>query len=402
MPVGALVVDLHAIQPQLRLPVSGLRENTSGSVMKRPPSCGQQCRIGKSISEKSSLRMTSLHGPLGHDLGKERAHLGQLRQHLQLADQALRASASPGTRRCARATSSTESTSSAISIRRMTGEGVDQHRDVRSLSASRTAARGRRVFTARSANSVISRMRVDFERNALQLALLFERADELAQIVICHVSVTTLDVTMMNLSGTLKTSCQHAQHSSPARAAASDGLARSLWLRPDAWCSRRATWPSWKRPRRRSERPAARRSSSAIDLGIARFDQRAFSQGAKESGRIDILVNNAGITRDGLALRMKRDDWDAVHPDQSHRLVPLHPAGAARHDAERWGRIINISSVVGESGNAGQANYVASKAGLIGLTKSLAQEMAQPQHHGERRAPGIHRYRHDRTCSPTR
>ena len=62
---------------------------------------------------------------------------------------------------------------------------------------------------------------------------------------------------------------------------------------------------------------------------------------------------------------------------------------------ERWGRIINIASVVGQSGNAGQANYAASKAGIIGLTKSLAQETGQPQHHGQRRRARIHRDRHD-------
>jgi 3-oxoacyl-[acyl-carrier protein] reductase len=112
-----------------------------------------------------------------------------------------------------------------------------------------------------------------------------------------------------------------------------------------------------------------------LDLSSQDSIKAAFAQAAKDA-RIDILVNNAAITKDGLALRMKKDDWDAV--------IATNLTGAffaiqqVLHGMmkERWGRIINISSIVGETGNPGQANYVASKAGLIGLTKSLAQEMA--------------------------
>lgn len=91
---------------------------------------------------------------------------------------------------------------------------------------------------------------------------------------------------------------------------------------------------------------------------------------------VDILVNNAGLTRDGLALRMKDEDWQAVidvNLTAAFRLI----RGAMRGMmSRRWGRIINITSIVGVTGNGGQANYAASKAGLIGMSKSLAQEMA--------------------------
>jgi 3-oxoacyl-[acyl-carrier protein] reductase len=113
----------------------------------------------------------------------------------------------------------------------------------------------------------------------------------------------------------------------------------------------------------------------AIDMTSEDSIRQAFSKTVKEFGAISILVNNAGITKDGLALRMKREDWDTVLATNltgaflASQLVLQHMM------RERWGRIINISSVVGEMGNPGQANYVASKAGLIGLTKALAQEM---------------------------
>ena len=97
---------------------------------------------------------------------------------------------------------------------------------------------------------------------------------------------------------------------------------------------------------------------------------------AKEFGRIDILVNNAGVTKDGLALRMKPDDWNLVLQTNLTGAFFCIQQVISPMMRERWGRIVNISSVVGEAGNAGQANYVASKAGLIGLTKSLAQELA--------------------------
>ena len=93
-------------------------------------------------------------------------------------------------------------------------------------------------------------------------------------------------------------------------------------------------------------------------------------------GRIDILVNNAGITRDQLMLRMKRDDWDEVIATNLTPAFVLVQAALKPMLKQRSGRIINISSVVGQTGNAGQVNYAASKAGLIGFSKALARELA--------------------------
>jgi 3-oxoacyl-[acyl-carrier protein] reductase len=93
-------------------------------------------------------------------------------------------------------------------------------------------------------------------------------------------------------------------------------------------------------------------------------------------GRVEILVNNAGITRDVLSLRMRRHDWDDVLTTNLTGAFLLSQACISSMLKSRWGRIVNITSVVGETGQAGQANYAASKAGLIGLTKSLARELA--------------------------
>ncbi len=93
-------------------------------------------------------------------------------------------------------------------------------------------------------------------------------------------------------------------------------------------------------------------------------------------GGLDILVNNAGITRDGLAMRMKDEDWQAVIDVNLTSSFRLARAAMKLMMKKRWGRIVSITSVVGVTGNPGQANYVASKAGLIGMSKSLAQELA--------------------------
>lgn len=91
-------------------------------------------------------------------------------------------------------------------------------------------------------------------------------------------------------------------------------------------------------------------------------------------GRLDVLVNNAGITRDGLAIRMKDEDWDAVIQTNLSSAFTASRSAIKHMMKNRSGRIINVSSVVALAGNAGQANYIASKAGLIGLTKALAKE----------------------------
>jgi 3-oxoacyl-[acyl-carrier protein] reductase len=114
----------------------------------------------------------------------------------------------------------------------------------------------------------------------------------------------------------------------------------------------------------------------AIDIA----NEESIKAGAKAAlahfGSVEILVNNAGITKDGLMMRMKRADWDAVLSTNLTGTFLLTQALVSSMLKARWGRIINISSVVGETGQAGQANYAASKAGLIGLTKSLARELA--------------------------
>jgi 3-oxoacyl-[acyl-carrier protein] reductase len=115
----------------------------------------------------------------------------------------------------------------------------------------------------------------------------------------------------------------------------------------------------------------------AVNLDLQSPDsiKDAFGRALHSKGRIDVLVNNAGITRDGLAVRMKKADWDAVlHTNLDGAFLAIQQVlpGMMRN---RWGRIINVSSVVGQAGSAGQANYAASKAGLIGLSKSLAQEL---------------------------
>ena len=102
----------------------------------------------------------------------------------------------------------------------------------------------------------------------------------------------------------------------------------------------------------------------------------AFKKILADHGRIDILVNNAGITRDGLLIKMKEEQWDEVLATNLKGAFTCLKAVSRAMMKQRWGRIVNISSVVGFSGNAGQLNYSAAKAGLVGLTRSAARELA--------------------------
>lgn len=113
-----------------------------------------------------------------------------------------------------------------------------------------------------------------------------------------------------------------------------------------------------------------------LDLASLESIRAAFARALQEFGCIDVLVNNAGITRDGLALRMRPEEWQSileVNLNGAFYAIQQVLPGMLR---QRWGRIINITSVVGQMGNAGQANYASAKAGLIGLTKALARELA--------------------------
>ncbi|HEX8899385.1 MAG TPA: 3-oxoacyl-[acyl-carrier-protein] reductase [Chthoniobacterales bacterium] len=114
----------------------------------------------------------------------------------------------------------------------------------------------------------------------------------------------------------------------------------------------------------------------AVDVADQVAVQKAAAQIFEDFGRVDILVNNAGVTRDGLSMRMSMDDWDTVLNTNLKGAFNFTQAVMRPMIKQRSGRIINISSIAGLTGNAGQANYSASKAGLIGLTKTLARELA--------------------------
>ena len=114
-----------------------------------------------------------------------------------------------------------------------------------------------------------------------------------------------------------------------------------------------------------------------------------FGKILEETGRIDVLVNNAGITRDGLLVRMKEKDWDDVLDVNLKGTFICTKIAAKPMMKQRYGRIINITSIVGSSGNPGQANYVASKAGIIGFTKAVAKELASRGITSNAVAPGF-------------
>lgn len=109
----------------------------------------------------------------------------------------------------------------------------------------------------------------------------------------------------------------------------------------------------------------------------------------KECGRLDILVNNAGITKDGLLMRMSEEDWDRVIANNLKSVYNFTKAACRQMMSQKAGKIINITSIVGLSGNAGQSNYAASKAGIIGFTKSIAKELGSRNIQVNALAPGF-------------
>ncbi len=113
-----------------------------------------------------------------------------------------------------------------------------------------------------------------------------------------------------------------------------------------------------------------------FDVADGEQAQSAIKQIIAEAGSLDVLVNNAGITRDGLMARMKESDWDLVINTNLKGAFLCAKAASKAMVKNRWGRIVNITSVIGFAGNAGQVNYAAAKAGLVGLTKSMAREFA--------------------------
>jgi 3-oxoacyl-[acyl-carrier protein] reductase len=114
----------------------------------------------------------------------------------------------------------------------------------------------------------------------------------------------------------------------------------------------------------------------ALDVNDAAGVEAAVDAIVKEHGALHVLVNNAGITRDGLAMRMKDADWDAVLDTNLKAVFRASRAVMRTMMKQRYGRIVNITSVVGAMGNAGQANYAAAKAGVAGMTRALARELA--------------------------
>ena len=127
----------------------------------------------------------------------------------------------------------------------------------------------------------------------------------------------------------------------------------------------------------------------AADLGATSDAQRLVDDVERALGSLDILVNNAGLTRDNVLVRIKDEDWDAVIDTNLRGAFAATRAAARGMMKRRWGRVINITSVVGITGNKGQANYAASKAGLIGLTKSVAKELASRNVLANAIAPGF-------------
>jgi 3-oxoacyl-[acyl-carrier protein] reductase len=140
-----------------------------------------------------------------------------------------------------------------------------------------------------------------------------------------------------------------------------------------------------------AERSASARKVTAYRADAVIFDEslRVVEQVIKASGRLDILVNNAGITKDGLLMRMSEADWDMVIGNNLKSVYNFTRAASRQMMSQKAGKIINITSIVGMTGNAGQSNYAASKAGIIGFTKSIAKELGSRNIQVNAVAPGF-------------
>ncbi|MBT9536589.1 MAG: 3-oxoacyl-[acyl-carrier-protein] reductase [Thermodesulfovibrionales bacterium] len=137
------------------------------------------------------------------------------------------------------------------------------------------------------------------------------------------------------------------------------------------------------------EKLGVKATGVGLDVSKAEEVNKVFGEISKDYGRIDILVNNAGVTRDGLIMRMKEEDWDAVININLKSVFLCSKEAVKVMAKQRYGRIINISSVVAFMGNPGQANYSASKAGMVGLTKTTAKEYASRGITANAVAPGF-------------
>ena len=137
------------------------------------------------------------------------------------------------------------------------------------------------------------------------------------------------------------------------------------------------------------EKLGVKATGVGLDVSKAEEVNKVFGEISKDYGKIDILVNNAGVTRDGLIMRMKEEDWDAVININLKSVFLCSKEAVKVMTKQRYGRIINISSVVAFMGNPGQANYSASKAGIVGLTKTTAKEYASRGITANAVAPGF-------------
>ena len=148
------------------------------------------------------------------------------------------------------------------------------------------------------------------------------------------------------------------------------------------------------------EKLGVKATGVGLDVSKAEEVNKVFGEIAKDYGKIDILVNNAGITRDGLIMRMKEEDWDAVININLKSVFLCSKEAVKVMAKQRYGRIINISSVVAFMGNPGQANYSASKAGIVGLTKTTAKEYASRGITAKCSCAGLYNNCHDREAMP--